>query len=431
MIIAIDGPAGSGKSTISKKIARALQFTYLDTGAMYRAVTFGAYKAGIDFEDEAALTDFVTCAKVDLAAPVNGDQKVFLDGQDVTVEIRDPDVTRMVKYVAKIPAVRAHLVSLQKAFGDSKDVVTEGRDTTTVVFPNAYLKIYLDGNQEERARRRFIELQEKGMSVTFEEILKDQQERDRSDFERAVGPLKKADDAVVVDTTHMTIDEVAQTIVRTFRQRREENERVVYKVFRVLFWCFFKVFHQLEVHGAENIPNDCGVLIAGNHASVLDPIILGLGARRQLSFMAKKTLFERPFLGRLISLVNVYPVDRDKADTHALLGGVKMVHEKKAVVIFPEGTRTADGKILDAKRNGAGFIAAQAGCAIVPAYIHGTYQALSKGKKWPKPGKIAVVFGKPIEVRQFDGSGKERYKAITAYAMTAIRALKAEYIHEG
>ncbi|MFC1809505.1 (d)CMP kinase [Candidatus Omnitrophota bacterium] len=430
MIIAIDGPAGSGKSTISKKVAQKLKFTYLDTGAMYRAATLRAFNKGIDFSNEAAIVDCVERSDIKLLPSFSQKQRVFLDGKEVSDKIRDPEITRLVKHVAKLPKVREHLVALQKAFSESNHIVAEGRDTTTVVFPDAYLKIYLDGNQEERARRRFVELQENGMAVTFEEILNDQKERDQSDFEREAGPLKKAEDAVVVDTSDLTIDEVTNAVVMHYKKRWWDNHNLVYSFFRPCFMIFLKLCYGFRAYGYDNILSETGVIIASNHASFLDPIILGVGASRQLSFMAKNDLFKRKFLGWLISLVNVYPVNREKADPHALTGGVKMIQEKKAVVIFPEGTRSLDGNVKPAKKFGLGFIACRTGCPVVPAYIKGSFKAFPKGSKRLHRSKVSVTFGVPLFFDDIEGNGKDRYRLATEKVMNAIVELEGQHKNE-
>ncbi|MBN1493216.1 MAG: (d)CMP kinase [Candidatus Omnitrophica bacterium] len=430
MIIAIDGPAGSGKSTISKKVAKRLGFTYLDTGAMYRAATLRVAQAEIDMNNEDAIVACVREADIKLLLSLAGQQKVMLDGNDVTDAIRAPEITRLVKHVAKLPSVRAHLVALQKGFSQRNNIVAEGRDTTTVVFPDAYLKIYLDGDQHERARRRFIELQEKGIAVTFDEVLNDQKERDKSDVERKVGPLRKARDAVVVDTTEMTIEQVSKRIVFLFKKRWRDNHNYVYTFFKPIFMVIFKLLFRITFSGQDNVPQQQGMIVASNHASVIDPICLGLASPRQLSYMAKRDLFKVRFLGWLISLINVYPINREIADTHALSGGLKMVDEQKAVVIFPEGTRTTDGTVKPARKYGVGFIALTTGCVVVPAYINGSHHVWPKGAKKLRCSKVSVVFGKPVTFEDINADGKDRYRLATAKVMQAIMALE-RHVNDG
>jgi len=216
IVIAIDGPAGSGKSTVSKLVAKELGILYLDTGAMYRALTLKAMNAGIDLKDERALIAMARSSKLDI---VDGPKmKVLLDGKDVSSEIRTPDVTRNVRYIARIPGVRQEMVGLQRSIGSRQGAVLEGRDITTVVFPDAEYKFYLDAAPSERAKRRHKELLGLGQSADPEEVLKEMNARDESDKTRAVGALKISDKAVVIDTTDLTIEEVTGRILSYVRK---------------------------------------------------------------------------------------------------------------------------------------------------------------------------------------------------------------------
>lgn len=215
MVIAIDGPAGSGKSTVSKMIAKRLGLLYIDTGAMYRALTLKAMRKKMDLKDEAGLVKLAHSTKIDLQVPggAGATLKVTLDGEDVTHLIRTPELTNNVKYIARVPDVRGEMVKLQRAIGEKSGAVLEGRDIGTVVFPDATYKFYLDADVEERSRRRHKELMESGQKVGLEEIKKDVVVRDESDMKRSVGALKRAPDAILVDTTSLTIDEVAEKII--------------------------------------------------------------------------------------------------------------------------------------------------------------------------------------------------------------------------
>ena len=211
--IAIDGPAGAGKSTISKIVAEKLGFQYIDTGAMYRAVTYKALKLGVDLENEKSY-DFLNSTKLD----VDG-TKIFIDDEDVSTAIRSVEVTTSVSTPSKIGVVRTWLVDYQRKISDSKNVVMDGRDIGTVVLPNADLKIYLDASAECRAERRRKERLEKGVDISFEETLDEIKTRDFKDSTREISPLKKADDAVLVDSSNMTIEEVVETIINLVNER--------------------------------------------------------------------------------------------------------------------------------------------------------------------------------------------------------------------
>jgi cytidylate kinase len=220
-IICIDGPAGSGKSTTAKLVAQKLGFLYLDTGAMYRAITWKALQKRIDLENEEELEKLALNSKI-IFKKVEGENKIFLDGEDVSQEIRKPEVDQNVSLVSKHPKVRKVLVELQRGIGEKENLVAEGRDTTTVVFPKADLKIYLDCDLEERAKRRAKEQEEKGFSVSFEKGKENLKERDRIDSTRQVSPLKKDKNAWVIDTTNLTIEEQAEKVMKLAFERIEK-----------------------------------------------------------------------------------------------------------------------------------------------------------------------------------------------------------------
>lgn len=213
IVIAIDGPAGAGKSTVAKALAQKLGISYLDTGAMYRALTLKAMRAKVNLEDGVQLAELAQKTKIEFK-PTSTGLNILLDGEDVSEDIRTAEVTNNTFYSARAPEVREIMVNWQRAIGEKQSVVAEGRDIGTVVFPNATKKFYLDAGFEERAQRRIKELREKGKEVDEKELQKELGERDHKDFSRKVGPLKKADDAIAIDSSGLTVDQTAEILLK-------------------------------------------------------------------------------------------------------------------------------------------------------------------------------------------------------------------------
>jgi cytidylate kinase len=218
LIVAIDGPAGAGKSTVAKRLAKELGYTYMDTGAMYRAFAWKVGQEGIDPADEAKLRAALGRTDIELLEE-DGRPKVLLDGRDVTAEIRTPELSQSASKISALPPVRERMVELQRAMGARGGVVAEGRDIGTVVFPQAEVKIFLTAGSEERARRRFAELGGRGTKLTLETTLEEMQQRDRRDQERAVAPLRQAEDAVAVDSTGSSVDQVVERIMEEIKKK--------------------------------------------------------------------------------------------------------------------------------------------------------------------------------------------------------------------
>lgn len=216
--IAIDGPAGAGKSTVAKQVAERLSFIYIDTGAMYRALTFKALSLGADLNDGAALESVLHSTEI-LLVKTNEGQAVYLDGNNVTEEIRSSEVTNNVSFVARQKEVRLEMVKRQQQLAESGGVVMDGRDIGTHVMPNAELKIFLIASVEERARRRYEEIISKGIIADFEQLKSEITLRDKRDSEREAAPLRKAEDAIELDTTSMTIEEVVLSILHYAEER--------------------------------------------------------------------------------------------------------------------------------------------------------------------------------------------------------------------
>ncbi len=216
--IAIDGPAGAGKSTIAKAVAKRLGMIYLDTGAMYRSVAYYVLEHGADVNDERAVEALLPGIEMDIRYE-NGMQQIYVSGKNVTPYLREPHMSKAASDVSALPCVRYKMVELQREFAASHDVVLDGRDIGTFVLPDANCKFFMTASPEERAKRRFKELTEKGSVCTFEEVLADINKRDYNDSHRAVAPLKQAEDAVRIDTTDMSIEQVTECVERIVKEK--------------------------------------------------------------------------------------------------------------------------------------------------------------------------------------------------------------------
>lgn len=217
-IIAIDGPAGSGKGTITKRVANKIGFLRLDTGALYRCLTLEVIRNKIEINDIQKMVDIVRNMKIEFVPneAMNELDYVFLNKENVTKEIRSNEVNNIISVISSIKEVRNEMLQIQRNIAKEKDTIMEGRDIGTVVFPNADMKIYLNADIEERARRRYKENMEKGISTTYEEVLQILKNRDKIDMEREVAPLKKAEDAIEIDSTNMSIEEVVDKVVELY-----------------------------------------------------------------------------------------------------------------------------------------------------------------------------------------------------------------------
>ena len=216
--IAIDGPAGAGKSTIAKEIAKKINFVYVDTGAMFRSMALYLLNNNIDPENEELVSS--SCPDMDITITyVDGEQQVILNGENVSGKIRTEEVGKTASTIAKYGAVRTKLLELQRALASKEQVIMDGRDIGTAVLPNAELKVYLTASSDERARRRVKQLEENGMAADFEEIKADIIKRDEQDMNREIAPLKQADDAILVDSSDMSVEEVIDHIVSLYQER--------------------------------------------------------------------------------------------------------------------------------------------------------------------------------------------------------------------
>ena len=220
IIIAIDGPAGAGKSTLARRVAARLGFLYVDTGAMYRAVALSALRNGVSLEEPLKLEQLAAASEIDLT-PAGG---VVLNGEDVSAAIREPEISQAASKVSAVPGVRRAMVALQRRLGETHSIVMEGRDIGSVVFPQAQVKVFLDADPGERSARRLAELRQKGFDADPAEVARDMRERDTRDRTRAEAPLLQAPDAVYLDSTGLTLDQVEEELLRVVRERTSNGK---------------------------------------------------------------------------------------------------------------------------------------------------------------------------------------------------------------
>ena len=217
--IAVDGPSGAGKSTLAKALARELNIIYVDTGAIYRTIGLEVFRRGLDPKNEAEVSAILPELSIRMEYQDDGLQHMFLNGEDVTADIRLPSISLYASDVSALPAVRAFLLEMQRELARRNCVIMDGRDIGTVVLPDAEVKIYLTASAEERAKRRFLELAARGAGKTYQEVLEEQRLRDDNDMHRAIAPLKPAEDSVIVDTTELDFEQSKQAVLSIIRER--------------------------------------------------------------------------------------------------------------------------------------------------------------------------------------------------------------------
>ena len=217
--IAIDGPAGAGKSSLARRLSKELGYIYVDTGAIYRSVGLAAHRRGLDTKNEIAVSAMLPEISIEMRYNDEGEQRMFLDGEDVSAEIRMPEISICASNVSAMPAVRAYLLEMQRRMARTHNVIMDGRDIGTVVLPDADLKIYLTASAEERARRRCLELSERGTPKAYEEVLREINERDYQDMHRDIAPLREAEDAVHFDTSKLNFEESERALLNLIQEK--------------------------------------------------------------------------------------------------------------------------------------------------------------------------------------------------------------------
>jgi cytidylate kinase len=405
-VVAIDGPAGSGKSTTARALAERLGLLYVDTGAMYRALTWAAARAGVDAADGPALAALLGAADMRLDV-AGGETSVAWNGRDISAEIRSPDVEAAVSAVSAHPEVRRALVKLQRAMGRQRGVVMEGRDIGSVVFPLATAKIYLDASLEARASRRLRQHRRRGVEIDFEAVRLEVAERDRKDSGRAESPLCIPPDAMVIDNSELgpaeQLDVAAEYVLMQVEEKRPYTGPPLglqavtfrYKV-AFSFFCAIGRFMALKVYGRGNLGYRRGIILAPNHISNWDPPILGaaLADLAPMRSVAKEELFKNPFSRAMYLFLDAIPIKRSIYDAGAFDRASAFLEAGANVLFYPEGMRRVFGA-PGPVRNGLGMIAQRTGAPIVPAFYRGTLAPLPGGS--PR-GPVEVWFAPPVRL---------------------------------
>ena len=423
-VITIDGPAGAGKSTVARVLAERLGYTLIPTGAMYRALALSVMRSGVLAREGAELSAHLAPVSIVVAAG-----HVYLNGEDVTESIRSREVAQITSEVTTLASVRAKVTPLQRQMAAEGGVVLEGRDTGTVVCPDAEVKFYLTASLEARARRRQAELAAAGTSVSLAAITSELAARDKQDETRELAPLRKPQGAIELDTSDLTADQVVERLMSAIEHHKNGGRAPIpwnrlYAACKVPTVAFMRLMFRLEAIGTENVPAHGPVLLVANHSSVLDPPLIGGASDRQLTYLAKAELFKIPLFGALIHGLNARPVRREGADPGALRTAKRVLEEGGALLVFPEGTRGNEGVIRPAKP-GAGLLAVASGAAVVPVYVRGSGRAWPRGRRLPRPAKVTVTFGKPLRFEAVRGAERKvQYEVASRQMMDAISRLR-------
>ncbi len=411
IIIAIDGPVASGKTTIGRMIARKLKVKFLDSGRLYRVVAY--HSLGKDLN----LGKLLSKINFELRG-----EKFFLDGIDVTKKLNKTECGERASVLSKQPILREWVNKTIKELAINDSIVVAGRDIGTVVLPNSHVKIFLTADPKVRAHRRFID--EKGR-LSEEEILAALIKRDERDSKREIAPLKPSDDAVVIDSTNLSIGQVKNQIL----ELAVEYLRTVH----ISKWWRFSHFvarnlakwlFKIEIFGKGNIPATGPAIVVANHTSLLDVFFVGLALPRMGSYIAKEELFKIPVIRSCVKGYGAIPVKRGGVGKEMVRAVYSALKQNMLLTIFPEGTRSKTSKLTGKYHTGAIQFAHKTGAALIPAGIIGGHDVLPVGAKLPRKSKVTVNVGEPIIWnREETKPDSEFYEKILKDVITQIAKL--------
>jgi cytidylate kinase len=440
IVIAIDGPSGSGKTTTARGVAQRLGLRHIDTGAMYRSVTYKVLRSGVAPDDADAVGRIADHADIRFIEAAGAPQRVILDGENVTADIRSAEVTGQVSLVSSHRQVRKSMVRRQRALADDGGVVLEGRDIGSVVLPGAHVKVYLDADVDVRATRRMEELAGTG-GKSLNDVRADLEARDERDRQRELSPLKIPIGASIIDTSDLTIDGQIDAVVAMAKERaqqvfslirgRLENDparkrRVHFIMVQWMARWLARLLFGLRVVRKDPLHYGEHHIFASNHRSNIDPPLVGSNVRENIHFVAKAALFKIPILGPFISTLNAFPIQRGRFDRAAMDRCLQILDGRNSVLIFPEGGRVL-GDVLGRSKAGVGYLALQSGVPVIPIYIHGSNRLRQALFRSPR---VTVIFGQPIHLTDGDlarHQNPDDYREFGAMVMAAIEALKDEH----
>jgi cytidylate kinase len=413
--VTIDGPSASGKSTVAKGLSKKLGFTHLDTGAIYRAIALYYRNNKLLSVSEEKQEEELSLFSYHFI----GDGKKrrhFIGAEDVTEEIRSREIAHISSQLSTKVFIRDYATRLQRVFAEGENIVVEGRDTGSVVFPDADIKIFLEADVEERAKRRYISLKKKPghQELTLEDVITDLTNRDERDMTREQSPLICPKNAIRVDTTELGVNDIVKPlslIVEKYPHATPAHRKywcsykgkkcsAFYFPVKWFFSAYFKVFHRFKVEGLENFTVNSPGIIACNHVSFMDPPMLGCGSPQIIHALARKSLFKSKIMAFFMSKLNTYPVSGTSDDKPIIKKVVSLLLKGEKVLIFPEGTRSKDGKV-QALRQGLSLFADKGNAEVIPAAVVGPEKALAKGKLLPKLfTPVKLIFGPPVSYRK-------------------------------
>jgi 1-acyl-sn-glycerol-3-phosphate acyltransferase len=381
-VVAIDGPAGSGKSSVARALATALAWSYLDTGAMYRAVTVVALREGADLHDPDRLGALAETLVIETLPFVSA------NGVNVEGDLRTSDVNRAVSLIAAVPRVRAAMVLQQRSFAARQKLgtVVEGRDITTVVFPRRSSQSFFDG----LPRRPYAPPRRRGRGVVAPP-----RQFGHGAGRFAAAPGARCDDRRYHQPNGRRGRKGDIRVPESTKMKLNTARTVSYRCFRSVIFFLWTIMFRPRVSGRENIPNTGAVLIAPVHRSNLDFAFTMFMTKRKTFFMAKDSLWTVPVLAPFISMMGAFPVKRGTADRESLNFAQRVLEIGEALVLFPEGTRQ-EGLTVGHLHDGAMFIASRTGAVVVPVGIGHTERAMPKGSKFPRPVRVNIVIGEPL-----------------------------------